>query len=92
MQTKKFILIAAFALVAAPTLAQTAQPALPTESATVTDTALSCVHQDSPTGSRLGAKKVCHTQAQWREIRAESALDLQNLQTRTDNSYQKNGN
>ncbi len=65
-----------------------AQSGLPTESTTVTETKLTCIHQDAPTGSRIGGKKVCHTEAQWREIRAQAALDMQNLQTRSDNGFQ----
>lgn len=64
-----------------------AQPAAPdVESATVTENRILCVHQDAPTGSRLGAKKVCHTNAEWRTIHANADQDMRTLQDRSDNS------
>ena len=40
------------------------------------------MHQDAPTGSRMGGKKVCHTASEWATIRANSQTDLQTLQDR----------
>jgi hypothetical protein len=49
---------------------------------------VSCIQSDPPTGSRLGAHKTCHTQAQWNSIRANSAQDLMDMQTRHDNDME----
>lgn len=63
-----------------------AQPAAPdVESATVTENRILCVHQDAPTGSRIGAKKICHTNADWKNIHANAEQDMRYLQDRYDN-------
>ena len=59
----------------------------PVEKKTVTGTKdpltlTTCVREDAPTGSRLGARKTCHTGAEWQTIRANAALDVQTLQER----------
>ncbi len=36
------------------------------------DNKIVCIHTDAPTGSRMGAKKICHTNAEWRTIHANS--------------------
>ena len=66
------------------------QPAAPAqapsdESVTVTENRIMCVHQDAPTGSRLGAKKICHTNAEWKTIHANAEQDMHYLQDRYDN-------
>lgn len=69
-------------------LAQTAAtaPAAPVEHATVTgESDMVCVHNDAPTGSHFGAKKICHTAAQWRTIRANAQASMQYMQDRHDN-------
>ena len=66
-----------------------AQPAAPdVESATVTENRILCVHQDAPTGSRIGAKKVCHTNGEWRTIHANAEQDMLRMQDRHDNGMQ----
>jgi len=49
---------------------------------------VSCIQSDPPTGSRLGAHKTCHTQQQWNTIRANSALQMMDMQTRHDNDME----
>ncbi|HWX90598.1 MAG TPA: hypothetical protein VNY75_09850 [Rhizomicrobium sp.] len=51
----------------------------------MTENRILCIHQDAPTGSRLGAKKVCHTNAEWRTIHANAEQDMLRLQDRNDN-------
>lgn len=82
-----FMILAFTGLVAAPALAQTAPAAAP-EGVTVTDTRITCIRQDAPTGSRIGGKKVCHTEAEWKQIHANAQLDMMNLQDRMSNSFQ----
>jgi hypothetical protein len=70
-----------------------AQPAAPTqatsdESVTVSENRIMCVHQDAPTGSRLGAKKVCHTNAEWRTIHANAEQYMLHMQDRIDNGME----
>jgi len=63
-----------------------AQPVAPSdESVTVTENKILCVHQDAPTGSRIGAKKICHTNAEWKTIHANAEQDMHYLQDRYDN-------
>jgi hypothetical protein len=62
-----------------------ATPAKPDESVTVDANRISCVVSDPPTGSRLGAHRTCHTQAEWDRIRADSALTMQDLTNREMN-------
>src|ERR1700722_13729001 len=47
-----------------------------------------CVHTDPPTGSRLGAQKTCHTEAEWRTIHANSNEVMQEFQDRHDNNVE----
>jgi len=63
-------------------------PAASDESVTVSENRIMCVHQDAPTGSRLGAKKICHTNAQWRTIHANAEQDMLHMQDRMDNSME----
>jgi hypothetical protein len=67
-----------------------AQPAAPApaasdESVIVSENRILCVHQDAPTGSRIGAKKICHTNAEWKTIHANAEQDMHYLQDRHDN-------
>ena len=67
--------------------AAAAQEAAPVENKTVIENKnptqkISCVHQDAPTGSRMGGKKVCHTEAEWATIRANSQDTFTTLQDR----------
>lgn len=81
---RNFVLAATGMLAVA--VSASAQPAAPdVESATVTENRILCVHQDAPTGSRLGAKKVCHTNAEWRTIHANTEQDMLRMQDRYDN-------
>jgi hypothetical protein len=65
-----------------------AQPAASDESVTVSENRIMCVHQDAPTGSRMGAKKICHTNAEWRTIHANAEQDMHYLQDRIDNGME----
>lgn len=47
---------------------------------------ISCIASDPPTGSRLGAHKTCHTQAQWNNIHANSAAVLADMGNRFENA------
>jgi hypothetical protein len=42
-----------------------------------------CVHADAPTGSRMGARKICHTNAEWRTIHANSQQLINTFQDRS---------
>ncbi|HKX91302.1 MAG TPA: hypothetical protein VJM15_02605 [Sphingomicrobium sp.] len=74
-------LVAAGLIVASPAVSQTTPSAAPTQGA---------AKQDDPnkkiceiveeTGSRLDRKRVCHTAAQWAEIRAQTQANLQRVQ------------
>ncbi len=67
-------------------LAQDA-PAPPVEKKTVTSVKadpISCVHSDAPTGSRMGATKVCHTRSEWQTIHANAQYDMQRLSDHAD--------
>jgi hypothetical protein len=57
----------------------------PNESVTVDANRISCVAGEPTTGSRLGAHRICHTQAEWDRIRADSALTMQDLTNREMN-------
>jgi hypothetical protein len=63
-------------------------PAASDESVTVSENRIMCVHQDAPTGSRLGAKKICHTNAQWRTIHANAEQDMLYMQDRINNGME----
>jgi hypothetical protein len=82
-------LAGAVLLALAPTaIAQTAAttPGAPVEHATVNgDADVVCVHDEAPTGSRFGAKKTCHTAAEWRTIHANAQASMQYMQDRHDN-------
>jgi len=62
-----------------------AAPANPRESVTVDANRVTCVISDPATGSRLGAHRTCHTQAEWDRIRADNALLLQDMANREMN-------
>jgi hypothetical protein len=47
-----------------------------------------CMLGDPPTGSRLGARQVCHTAGEWSDIRANGTLLLDDMQRRRDNAMQ----
>jgi hypothetical protein len=55
------------------------------ESVTVDANRISCVVSEPTTGSRLGAHRTCHTQAEWDRIRADSAMTMQDLTNREMN-------
>jgi hypothetical protein len=55
------------------------------ESVTVDANRISCVTSEPTTGSRLGAHRTCHTQAEWDRIRADSAMTMQDLTNREMN-------
>ena len=48
-----------------------------------TDSKIVCIHADPPTGSRMGAKKICHTNAEWRTIHTNSQQLLNTFQDRS---------
>jgi hypothetical protein len=47
-----------------------------------------CVYRDAPTGSRIGAKNVCHTMREWRAIHANSDVAMRHLEELRDGSIQ----
>jgi opacity protein-like surface antigen len=55
------------------------------ESVTVDANRISCVASEPTTGSRLGAHRTCHTEAEWDRIRADSAMTMQDLTNREMN-------
>jgi len=93
---RNFVAAAAGVLsVAGGVIAQAAAPAAPApseESVIVSQSRILCVHQDAPTGSRIGAKNVCHTIAEWRDIRANAEQDMLYMQERYDNAQQGKAN
>ena len=60
-------------------------PAKSDESVTVDANRISCVASEPTTGSRLGAHRTCHTQAEWDRIRADSAMTMQDMTNREMN-------
>jgi hypothetical protein len=62
-----------------------AAPAKNNESVTVDANRITCVAGEPTTGSRLGAHRTCHTQAEWDRIRADSAMTMQDLTNREMN-------
>ncbi len=83
---RKFVVAASMLVATGGAIAQPAAPGV--ESATVSQTKVLCVHRDSPTGSRIGAKSICHTMAEWRTIHANADEDMRYLQDRHDNGIQ----
>jgi hypothetical protein len=79
-------------LVAGAAVAQTSSASLPTEKATVTANALAdkpvCEHSDAPTGSRFGARSICHTAAQWRTIHDNAEQNMRYMQESHDNGVE----
>ena len=69
---------------AAPAAAAAA-PAKIDETVTVDANKITCVMGEPTTGSRLGAHRTCHTQAEWDRIRADSALIMQDMTNRDMN-------
>lgn len=68
-------------LMAGVSLAQPAAP--PVENTDVTGTRpepLRCISTDPPTGSHMGAKKICHTRLEWQQIRLGTQQGLRNLE------------
>jgi hypothetical protein len=47
------------------------------------DEKIVCIHADPPTGSRMGAKKICHTNAEWRTIHANGQQLMNTFQDRS---------
>jgi hypothetical protein len=66
-----------------PALAQSgeAPSALPIDASA--DSKVVCVLGDPPTGSRMGAKKICHTNAEWRTIHSNSQQLMNTFQDRS---------
>lgn len=77
--------VPAAAPAAATAATAAAAPPKSDESVTVDANRISCIVSDPPTGSRLGAHRTCHTQAEWDRIRADSALTMQDLTNREMN-------
>ena len=67
---------------AAPAAAASSKP---DESVTVDANRITCVMSEPTTGSRLGAHRTCHTQAEWDRIRADSAMTMQDMANREMN-------
>lgn len=48
-----------------------------------------CVLGDAPTGSRIGASRVCRTEAEWRILRREERRELTNLQIQRGDQFHR---
>jgi hypothetical protein len=78
----KVLLICAMVLAAGAAMAQEAA-APPVENTTVTGTKpepLLCIRSDPPTGSHMGAKKICHTRVEWQQTHLSTAQGLRNME------------
>lgn len=84
----EFVVAASMLAAAGSVIAQPAAPAPGVESATVSESKVLCVHRDAPTGSRIGAKSICHTMSEWRTIHANAEQDMRYLEDRRDNGIQ----
>ncbi|MGN6058396.1 MAG: hypothetical protein ACTHOI_07410 [Sphingomicrobium sp.] len=78
---KSIVIVAATFAIAAPVGAQTppAQTPAPAASKDKDPNRLICERQEE-IGSRLGGKKVCHTAAQWDELRKSSRQQVEDWQ------------
>jgi hypothetical protein len=74
----RIVVLSCAAVLASPTLAQATQPA-PTAAPTAAKPKLICEKQEQ-LGTRLGGLKVCHTKAEWDELRAQARQDLEQNQ------------
>ena len=61
-------------------------PAAPPPPADAITVKIVCVRTDADTGSHIGSQKVCHTESQWAQIRANGAMTLENMRTRMNNA------
>jgi hypothetical protein len=79
----RFGIAAAALSVAFPTLAQTAPaPAqLPTQAKAVKDPNQIVCERQAELGSRLAAAKVCHTRAEWADLRSQDRHMVDQAQT-----------
>jgi hypothetical protein len=76
----KFVsFVAASLVVASPAFSQTTPAPAKPQSAQSDKSKLICETQDE-TGSRLDRKRVCHTPAEWQQIKAESRDAIEKYQ------------
>lgn len=79
------LLVAALAAPLGPIAAQTAQPPQTAQSQNAKPARdpneMVCEKQNDP-GSRLVAAKVCHTRAEWADLRSQDRQELDRVQTR----------
>src|SRR5579872_7091462 len=87
---RKFAIAAILLTASGNAGAEETAPAPKVESTTVSDTRMLCVHQDAPTGSHIGAKSVCHTVAEWRNIHANSDEIMRHLDVLRDEAIDGN--
>lgn len=75
-------LVAFLALLAgtAPVFAQTAPQQQPAGARTAPNLNQMVCETQSVTGSRLGSQKICHTRAQWEEMRRDDHSETEHLQ------------
>jgi invasion protein IalB len=75
--------VAALAVAQAPAAAQTAQTPQTAQNAKPArdPNEVVCEKQNDP-GSRLVAAKVCHTRAEWSDLRSQDRQELDRVQTR----------
>ena len=76
--TKLIPVAAACLIVASPALSQNATPA-PPQNANPAKPKLICETEED-IGSRLGRKRVCHTAAEWQQIKSESRDAIEKYQ------------
>lgn len=62
------------------TLAPAAAPAVEPSKATSNDQV--CKKMPAPTGTRLGGRTICHTQAEWDDMQRNAQHSVQDLQVR----------
>jgi hypothetical protein len=90
MKMTVFIVTAAFAVIAPAFADDAATPTAPAGAATSQGAATAddsyldnvvCKVFPPPTGTRLGTRKICHTEREWRDITRRSQEDLSKRQT-----------
>ncbi|MFV3076724.1 hypothetical protein [Niveispirillum fermenti] len=93
--TKRFLAVAAAMLTALPLLSGPVmaqdKPTGKTEEVKPDDGKLIC-RTDNPTGTRVGAKKVCKTRTEWAEFVRQQREDTQRVQNEALNERIQSGN
>lgn len=83
-------MLATFPLLSAPVTAQDKPPGR-TEEVKADDGKLIC-RTDNPTGTRVGAKKVCKTRTEWAEFIRQQREETQRVQNEALNERIQSGN